>query len=244
MMRKKKIHIGTSGWHYKHWKGTFYPADTKDKEQLSKYIAYFKTVEINNSFYRLPEPETFTLWKKSVPEDFLFVVKASRFITHMKKLKDVSDSLHLLLKNASHLKEKLGPILFQLPPGWKCNKDRLSDFLKRLPEGYRYAFEFRNHTWYDEAVYDLLQQYNCAFCIYELDHHTSPLKVTADFVYVRLHGPKGKYQGSYTKRQLATWMKRCKQWNESGKEVFVYFDNDQEGYAAFNALTLQESLIK
>jgi len=244
MIRKKNIHIGTSGWHYKHWKGTFYPADTKDKDQLSRYIEHFTTVEINNSFYRLPSPDTFTSWRNSVPKGFLFVVKVSRFITHMKKLKDVTEALQLFLTNASHLKEKLGPVLFQLPPGWNCNTERLSDFLNHLPKGYRYVFEFRNHTWYDESVYELLKQHNCAFCIYELDHHLSPLKVTADFVYVRLHGPEGKYQGSYTKRQLSTWAKRMKQWSDSGKDVFFYFDNDQEGYAGFNAETLQAYFAK
>lgn len=239
---KKRFHIGTSGWHYKHWKGTFYPADTKDKDQLSIYLEHFKTVEINNSFYRLPSADTFSLWRKSVPEDFLFAVKASRYITHMKKLKDTAEGLHLFLTHADHLKEKLGPILFQLPPGWKCNAERLSQFLMHLPKGYRYAFEFRNTTWYDKSIYDLLKQHNCAFCIYELDHHLSPLEVTADFVYVRLHGPEGKYQGSYTKKQLSVWAKRCMQWRKSRRDVFVYFDNDQEGYAAFNASTLKQLL--
>jgi len=178
---KSGIYIGTSGWHYKHWKGTFYPEDIKEKDQLAAYIQTFDTVEINNSFYRLPESETFVQWRKSVPDHFIFSVKGSRYITHMKKLKESTAALHALLKNASGLKEKLGPILFQLPPGWKMNTQRLEDFLKQLPSHFRFAFEFRNTTWYTEEVYALLRKYNCAFCIYELDRHTSPIEITSRF---------------------------------------------------------------
>jgi uncharacterized protein YecE (DUF72 family) len=243
-MTTTKIYIGTSGWHYKHWKGTFYPEDIKEKDQLVKYIETFNTVELNNSFYHLPLRSTFTQWKKSVPDNFIFAVKGSRYITHMKKLKESNEALQALLHNASGLKEKLGPVLFQLPPGWKINTQRLEDFLKQLPRKFRFAFEFRNKTWYTEDVYALLRKYNCAFCIYELDRHLSPLEVTTDFVYVRLHGPAGKYQGSYTKRQLSSWAKTCAAWKQNHKDVYIYFDNDQEGYAAFNARTLQALLDK
>ncbi|MGN6645282.1 MAG: DUF72 domain-containing protein [Cytophaga sp.] len=244
MSIKSAIYIGTSGWHYKHWKGTFYPEDIKEKDQLAQYIQTFHTVELNNSFYHLPLRNTFKQWKKSVPENFIFAVKGSRYITHMKKLKESSEAIHAFLHNASGLKEKLGPILFQLPPGWKINTQRLEDFLKQLPEHFRFAFEFRNTSWYTEEVYTLLRKYNCAFCIYELDRHTSPMEVTTDFVYVRLHGPAGKYQGSYSKRQLNSWAKKCINWQQNHKNVFIYFDNDQEGYAAFNAQTLQQLLDK
>lgn len=244
MAKKSCIHIGTSGWHYKHWKGTFYPEDIKEKDQLSAYIKTFSTVELNNSFYHMPETGTFIQWRKSVPDDFIFAVKGSRYITHMKKLKESTQALHTLLKNASGLKEKLGPVLFQLPPGWKVNTDRLEDFLKHLPEQFRFVIEFRNATWYTEEVYALLRKYNCAFCIYELDRHMSPMEITADFVYIRLHGPEGKYQGSYSNRQLRSWTKRCTSWQQDNKDVFIYFDNDQEGYAAFNAATLQEMVSK
>jgi uncharacterized protein YecE (DUF72 family) len=241
-MKKRPIHIGTSGWHYKHWKGTFYPKDTADKNQFSIYIKTFETVELNNSFYRLPDADTFAAWQKSAPDNFIFAIKGSRYITHMKKLNETTAALRSLLENASELKEKLGPILFQLPPKWNPNMERLEIFLKQLPKGFRFAFEFRNPAWYTEDVYSLLRKYKSAFCIYELDHHLSPLITTTDFVYVRLHGPEGKYQGSYTKRQLNSWAKHCRKWQEAGKEVFIYFDNDQEGYAAFNAQTLQEIL--
>jgi uncharacterized protein YecE (DUF72 family) len=243
-MKKRPVHIGTSGWHYKHWKGTFYPEDIADKNQFSAYIKTFRTVELNNSFYHLPDVDTFTNWRKCAPDDFIFAVKGSRYITHMKKLNETTAALQSLLKNASALKEKLGPILFQLPPKWNPNIERLENFLKQLPKGFRFAFEFRNAAWYTNDVYDLLQKYKAAFCIYELDHHLSPLKTTADFVYIRLHGPEGKYQGSYSNKQLSNWAKRCRAWQTEGKEVFIYFDNDQEGYAAFNAQTLQNILNK
>lgn len=241
---KGKIYIGTSGWHYKHWVGRFYPEGTKESELLAYYLKFFKTVELNNSFYRLPSPQTFKNWKRSVPGDFVFAVKGSRFITHMKKLNVERQSISIFFQSVKQLKEKLGPILFQLPPKWNINEQRLAGFLRILPRNHRYAFEFRNQTWYSENVYELLRKYNCSFCIYELEHHVSPLITTADFVYVRLHGPAGKYAGSYTNAELKKWTKRCQQWQKQRKDVYVYFDNDQSGYAAFNAKTLQKLLSK
>ena len=238
-----KIHIGTSGWHYRHWIGTFYPVGTKSAEQFDFYKQSFSTVEINNSFYRLPSPEVFKSWRKESPGEFLFVVKASRFITHNKKLKDPEESIKRFFSNVRHLKEKLGPILFQLPPSWKKNAERLEAFLGVLPKKYRYVFEFRNTTWYDDEIVSLLKRHNCAFCIYELAGHTSPPYVTANFVYVRLHGPgNAKYQGSYTERQLKEWAAQCQEWKREGLDVFVFFDNDEQGYAAFNAKSFK-SLI-
>jgi uncharacterized protein YecE (DUF72 family) len=237
-MKKGKIHIGTSGWHYKHWKGTFYPAGIADKDQFAFYSGIFSTVEINNSFYRLPEAETFKEWKKSSPENFLFAVKGSRFITHMKKLNVDKETVRNFFARAGKLGKKLGPVLFQLPPRWNLNAERLESFLRLLPVKHRYTFEFRNQSWYQEEVYQILEKYNVAFCIYELERHQSPLKKTADFVYIRLHGPGAKYQGSYTKKNLQKWAGRIKEWSSKGTDVYVYFDNDQEGYAAFNAQTL------
>lgn len=238
MKRKGKIYIGTSGWHYKHWIGTYYPKGTKDADQLSLYLDDFKTVEINNSFYRLPTPETFTSWRKAVPKDFLFSVKVSRFITHMKKLNVDKATIDQFIDRAIRLKRKLGPLLFQLPPKWNLNAERLERLLKKLPTGYRYTFEFRNTSWYTEEIYDLLKKHNVAFCIYELDGHISPKLVTADFVYVRLHGPGRKYQGRYSLPALRKWGADCIKWMNEGREVYVYFDNDQLGYAAFNAKEL------
>jgi uncharacterized protein YecE (DUF72 family) len=237
-MKKPVIHIGTSGWHYKHWKGIFYPPGIKEAEQFKYYSGHFSTVEINNSFYKLPAPETFVEWKKAAPAGFVFAVKASRFITHMKKLNLDATGVHKFFSHAENLRKKLGPILFQLPPRWNLNAERLNTFISILPRGHRYAFEFRNQSWYCGEVYAILEKYNCAFCIYQLEHHLSPLQVTADFVYIRLHGPGNKYQGSYSASMLKKWADRFNRWRDEKKEVFVYFDNDQAAYAAKNAATL------
>jgi uncharacterized protein YecE (DUF72 family) len=243
-MKKGDYYIGTSGWHYKHWKGKFYPAELNDSRQFSFYCSIFSTVEINNSFYKLPSLKTFSDWRKATPGKFTFAVKGSRFITHMKKLNVNASSIKKFFIRSERLKEKLGPILFQLPPNWKVNTERLSTFLEKIPREHRYVFEFRNESWYTKEVYDILRKHNVAFCIYELAHHLTPLEVTADFVYVRLHGPGEKYQGSYSPADLKKWAKRCKDWLRKGKDVFVYFDNDQEGYAAFNAKQLIEQVSK
>ena len=235
-----RIYIGTSGWSYKHWKGNFYPGDIRQKEHFDYFKKFFKTVELNNPFYHLPPKQTFVNWKEAVADDFIYAVKASRFITHMKKLKDPTESLANFMGNVVGLGEKLAVILFQLPPGWQINTERFKEFLEKLPKGHRYTFEFRNTTWYEEEIYKLLEQYNYAFCIYELAGHMSPFKVTADFVYIRLHGPGDKYQGSYNEEALHSWAGKCKSWAKEGKDVFVYFDNDEKGYAAFNAIRLNE----
>jgi uncharacterized protein YecE (DUF72 family) len=238
---KKRFYIGTPGWNYKHWLGTFYPPQVKTSEQFQYYQQFFSTVEINNSFYRLPSKEIFTNWRKTASNHFLFSVKANRYITHMKKLKDPGATLRQFMSHALALKEKLGPVLFQLPPGWKINTDRLNEFLQNLPSSARYVFEFRNPTWYHQDVFALLKKYNCAFCIYELEGHVTPFETTADFVYIRLHGPGAKYQGNYSEQTLKQWSRYCKNWLKT-KDVFVYFDNDDAGYAAFNAKRLQELL--
>jgi len=232
------ITIGTSGWSYKHWKGNFYPAEIKDNQEFDYYQNYFDSVEINSSFYHLPKAETFAGWRKKTAKNFIFSVKASRYITHMKKLKNDEGGVEHFLEQASRLKEKLGPILFQLPPGWNFNEERLENFLKQLPKKYRYTFELRNHSWFNEKTYQLLSRYNCALCIYDLEHFLSPVEVTADFIYIRFHGPESKYAGNYTKRFLNSWAKKILAWKKAGLDVYVYFDNDQSGYAAYNAQTL------
>ncbi|QEC52436.1 uncharacterized protein YecE (DUF72 family) [Anseongella ginsenosidimutans] len=239
-MKKGRIHIGTSGWHYKHWIGPFYPEGTRNNEQLEFYLKHFKTVELNNPFYRLPSPGTFENWAKSVPAGFLFSIKGNRYVTHMKKLKVAANDLDYFFEGVGQLGKKAGPVLYQLPPRWKVNVERLKGFLDILPTDQRYTFEFRDHSWYREDIYELLRQHNCAFCIYELAGHQSPEEVSADFVYVRLHGPGGKYQGKYTQGTLKKWAKKCLHWQKNGKDVLVYFDNDQAGYAPANARELAE----
>lgn len=241
-MASAKIYIGTSGWHYKHWKGIFYPEDLTDSDQLPFYSQRFNSVEINNSFYRQPSESTFTKWKKQVPADFRFAVKANRFITHLKKLHETTEYTASFIQLSTLLGTKLGPFLFQLPPSWKLNLTRLSDFTDALPKKYRYVFEFRNPDWYVPEVYEVLRRSNCAFCIYELAGHQSPVEITADFAYVRLHGPGGKYQGKYSDTTLAEWAEQCRIWQQTKKDVFFYFDNDEKGYATYNARTLADLL--
>lgn len=241
IMKKGKVYIGTSGWHYKHWKGTFYPGKIKNEEQFDFYKNIFASVEINNSFYRLPSLKTFNEWHRSAPPHFVFAVKASRYFTHIKKLNIKKGDLRKFFTRIQHLENTLGPILFQLPPTWKINEERFENFLSQLPAGFCYAFEFRNETWYDHRIYDLLRKYDCAFCIYQLAGHLSPLQITSSFVYIRLHGPtENKYQGSYSAKQLERWSNKCRQWQDEGKDVYIYFDNDQNGYAAFNAQKLMK----
>jgi uncharacterized protein YecE (DUF72 family) len=234
------LRIGTSGWHYRHWLGTFYPAELPASRMFEYYQRFFDTVELNNSFYRLPTPEAFTAWRDAAPANFRFAVKGSRFLTHNKKLKEPEQALLNLLPRAELLGRKLGPILFQLPPKWKVNVDRLEEFLEALPAKHRYAFEFREPTWNTQAVYDTLRRHNAAYCIHELAGFHTPFLVTADFAYVRLHGPGGRYQGCYTDEKLCEWAKRIAQWSRELKAVYVYFDNDDSGYAPRNALDLKQ----
>lgn len=233
--------IGTSGWHYKHWRGAFYPADLPVKRWFAYYGERFSSVEINNSFYHLLPGAAVRDWVAQTPPDFLFAVKGSRYITHNKKLKD-GESLKRFLDSLREFRGKLGPILFQLPPGWRCNPERLEEFLARLPKRHRYAFEFRNETWHDDAVYRLLEKFNAAFCVYHLAGFDSPMKATADFMYIRLHGPGGKYAGCYSDDALAAWARRIRRWVKTGKDVYCYFDNDEHAYAAWNAISLIEKL--
>jgi uncharacterized protein YecE (DUF72 family) len=235
-----EIRIGTSGFHYKHWVGRYYPAGIQPAAMLEHYARDFDTVELNNTFYQLPNEASFDNWRESTPRDFLYAVKGSRFITHMIKLKDAQRGLTNFLPRAERLREKLGPILWQLPPGWKVNAARLEEFLSLLPPEHRYTFELRNQTWMTDDVLEVLRKYNAAFCIYELAGYQSPLELTADWTYVRLHGPtQFKYQGSYSDAQLAEWADRIKQWSRKLKAIYVYFDNDDRAFAVENARSLK-----
>jgi uncharacterized protein YecE (DUF72 family) len=236
---KKQIRIGASGWHYKHWIGTFYPPGTPAARMLSYYLDHFDTVELNNSFYRLPGESALRAWRDSTPADFRFAVKASRFITHMKKLADPLSSTAKFFGAIDILGEKAGPVLFQLPPQWPVNPGRLAEFLAALPGHYRYAFEFRNDTWNTDAVLKLLDDHRAAYCIFDLAGYQSPLSTTSDLVYVRLHGPGGKYQGDYSASALDRWARRISSWHEENRDVWAYFDNDDSGYAPKNALELK-----
>lgn len=237
------VRIGTSGWHFEHWAGEFYPEGLKKEERLEYYRKHFDTVEINNTFYQLPGKETIREWRESTGKDFLFCPKASRYTTHMKKLKDPKASTEKFFDAIAPLKEQCGPILFQLPPKWDVNKERLEEFLANMPEGYRYVFEFRDKRWFTQEVYAILKRYNAAFCIYDLERFTSPLEVTADISYIRLHGPgEQAYSREYGKEGLDIWQEGIEELESKVRELYVFFDNDQKSFAPKDAKALQERL--
>ena len=240
MTQAKRIHIGTSGWSYKAWRGPFYPPELPASDWLRHYAGLFGSVEINNSFYHLPETTTLDHWREEVPEGFLFAAKASRYLTHMKKLREPEEPLAHLLERLEHLGEHLGPLLFQLPPQWGANPQRLEGLLALLPKGQRAAFEFRDHSWFIPAVMTRREKSGAAGCRFELAGYTAPAVRTADFSYLRLHGPGGAYQGNYSDDALAHWAEELVKESEGGREVFCYFDNDEAGYAPRNALRLQQ----
>ena len=240
------VFIGTSGYNYPHWwNGAFYPSDLPQKKWLEFYTEYFATVELNVSFYRLPKKEVFEGWYKRTPKRFLFAVKGSRFITHLKRLKDCRDPLSLLFDHASPLKEKLGVVLWQLPPRFKFQKERLEEFsvlLSTLPRSklHRHAFEFRDESWFCIEAFRILEEFRFAFCI----AHGSGLpfieKITSDFIYLRLHGGELLYGSNYSDKELMQWAGKIQGWRKKGKTVFVYFNNDAYGFAVKNALTLKK----
>lgn len=235
------IFIGTSGWFFEHWKTTFYPENIKKDEFLEYYIKNFNSVEINNTFYQLPKKETLLKWKNTAPDDFIFSVKANQFITHRKKLKDPENSLPEFFDVISVLETKLGIILFQLPPRWRFNHDRLKNFIEYLPDNFRYTFEFRDKTWLNQDTYSLFSQHNISICIYDFESSLSLEGLTADFIYLRLHGPIGAYQGQYSDKEIDFWANKISEWSLN-REIFCYFDNDERGYAPQDALRLSKRL--
>lgn len=239
---RPQVRVGTSGWHYKHWLGAFYPPKFPARRMLDFYAARFDAVELNNTFYRLPSPSAVEAWRESTPPDFRFAVKGSRFLTHMKKLQNPEQGIERFFERADLLGGKMGPVLWQLPPQWEANAARLGAFLRALPAWHRYAFEFRHESWNSPAVLDVLREFNAAYCIYELAGYRSPLHLTADAVYLRLHGPGAKYQGSYRDETLAAWAGHIREWVAAGLSVDVYFDNDDSGFAPANARALRSMI--
>ena len=256
---KCNIRIGTSGWHYDHWQGRFYPADLPKNKWLDFYAQHFDTVEINNTFYHLPKAQTFQNWHKQVPQSFLFAVKANRYITHIKKLKDPQDSLNLFFERASLLKDNLGPVLYQLPPNFHKDLDRLRTFLLALPERRIAVFEFRHASWFSDDTYTLLKDFNAAFCIHDLpcaqprpEHGQRggaglpaclpPKVITSDTIYLRFHGTTGRYAGNYTERHLRSCADWLKEHLKGITALYAYFNNDANAYAVTNAIELKKIL--
>ena len=231
------IRVGTSGWNYRHWRDRFYPQQLPPKDWLTYYARHLGCVEINNSFYRLPSVELLQRWAEATPANFVFAVKAWQLITHRHKLHHADTVLKRFLDNLHGLGSKLGPILFQLPPRWHCNAERLAGFLSQLPYHHRYTFEFRDRSWLNNEIYELLRRHNAAFCVYQLGDLTTPFIVTADFTYIRLHGPNGPYCGSYDKPALQQWARNLAEQAGQGRDCYLFFDNDEQAYAVDNAMT-------
>ena len=232
--------IGCSGWTYDDWRGPFYPETVKLKDRLAYYASVFDTVELNGSFYRLPSENAVQAWPPQVPDGFLFSWKVSRFITHNKKLKDCRDSVDLVFGRMAPLGDKRGPALVQLPPMLHRDDERLKRFLSWIPRGEKVTVEFRHDSWYDAAVLDILRDHGAAFCV--SDHHDapSPWEVTADFAYVRGHGPGGHYHGRYSSAELKRWADWINSQQDNGVVVFSYFDNDVKSAAPRDARLLIE----
>lgn len=239
------VNIGCSGFLYDHWKGIFYPDDLSRKRWLEYYCSKFASLELNVTFYKLPDKETFTRWHKETPPGFVISLKGSRFITHVKKLKASAEPVDVFFSRATALKEKLGVVLWQLPPGLRADPGRLAEFLELLrPYGTRNAFEFREGTWISKKVISLLEKENACLCMADWPEFLNDLPITSDFVYVRRHGEGGSSATSYTTEQLKADAARIKKYLRQRKDVFFYFNNDFGGYAPNNALELAAMLKK
>ena len=234
-----RIHVGCSGWVYKHWRGILYPEGLPQRLWFQRYAEEFDTVEINNSFYHLPRPETFDKWRKQAPPGFCYAVKANRYLTQAKKLKECEEPLDRLMTAARHLGDRLGPMLYQLPPSMKINLERLESFLKLLPKDVTSVFEFRDKSWYTDEVLALLDRHGAGFVAHDMKGLASPPWASGKAAYVRFHGAGGKYWGRYSDEALLEWtdwiMEQCR----SGRSVWCYFNNDIHGHAIEDARTLK-----
>ena len=241
--KKTELHVGTSGWTYDGWRGSFYPEDIPKRCWLEHYASVFNSAEINGSFYRTPSLEAVRGWRENTPRAFTYAWKASKFITHWKRLTEkCENSIALMETRLKALGPKAAIVLFQLPPQFKKNEPRLRSFLKMLPRKYRYAFEFRDPAWYEDDVLETLAERNVALCI--SDHHDAPapFEVTARHVYLRGHGPGGRYRDNYSDQTLNAWADHIRKWRRQRRDVFVYFDNDQKAAAPRDAMRLMQRL--
>ena len=239
MANNGEIRIGCSGWNYRHWRGIFYPPGLPVAKWFGHYAESFDTVEINNSFYRLPPPETFAKWRDQAPPGFLYAVKANRFLTQAKKLKDCAEPIARMMASVCKLGPTLGPILYQLPPRFRINLERLEEFLALLPREQTHVFEFREKSWLTDETFDLLDRHDAGFCIHDMPGSATERIVTGPLAYVRFHGGEGKYWGRYADDHLLDWAGWMVEQAGSGRPVWAYFNNDIEGHAIEDALTLK-----
>lgn len=239
---KRRPRIGTSGWHYADWWGPFYPAGLPRKLALAHYATRFDAVELNAPFYRTPSEKAVENWESSTPEGFRFAWKASKFITHWRRLIVDESSIELLQSRLRLLGGKLGPVLFQLPPRMAADRERLAGFLKALPGKRSYSFEFRHQSWYQRPILELLEDHNVSLCLSDHADAPAPPEVTADWVYIRNHGPAGRYHGSYSDAELSIWAERIRNWLREDRYVWCFFDNDMKGAAPADAGRLLDML--
>lgn len=241
-----ELRVGTSGWNYSDWRGRFYPEEVASSEYLRYYAGGFDTVEVNYSFYHLPRPATYRKWAEQTPDGFVFAVKASRYITHIKRLKGIEKEWSTFLENAAALGKKLGPILLQLPPSSRADFRALSRFLKMrrpLPE-VKLAFEFRHASWFDPEILEALRQSRAGLVIANSERYPqAPCVPTADFVYLRFHGPGQLFASAYSNADLEPWARRVRDWLAAGRIVYAYFNNDFHAHAIANARTLLRTSV-
>jgi uncharacterized protein YecE (DUF72 family) len=249
-----KAFVGTSGWQYFHWQPKFYPQDLPQKDWLSYYAKYFDTVEVNATFYHQMKPTTFQKWRETVGSDFTFAIKGSRFITHIKRLKDCREAIERFFEAADSLRgltseevrppQKKNVVLWQLPPRFKVDKERLEGFLQLVHSRsvWRQAFEFRDKSWLTPEIYNILKGGNCALVIQDSLSWPTAEVITTDFVYLRFHGRESLYASCYSDSELDEWAEKMKQWTKEGLDVYAYFNNDAQGYAVQNAKELKKLL--
>lgn len=237
------IRIGTSGWEYDHWSGSFYPRGLPRDRWLEHYATVFDTVELNAPFYRLPQAGTFAVWARRVPTGFTFAVKASRYLTHLRRLREPREPLERLWSRARHLGSHLGPMLYQLPPRWRPDEERLRAFLAATP-GTPQALEFRDARWYRPSVLAALVEANVALCLHDMPGSAPPAVPVGPFVYVRFHGAGERYGGRYSSQRLSAWADRLSSWADAGLPSWTYFNNDGGGHAVRDAIRLREMVAR
>jgi uncharacterized protein YecE (DUF72 family) len=235
----ERIRIGCSGWNYKHWRERFYPKGLPVRSWFAFYAEHFDTVEINNSFYRLPKPETFAKWRGQAPPGFCYAVKANRFLTQAKKLKDCQEPLERMMTPMRQLGDRLGPVLFQLPPRFRINLERLESFLRLLPGDVVSVFEFREKSWLVAETLQLLDRYGASFCVHDMAGSATERWAVGRIAYVRFHGGVGKYWGRYSDETLLSWSDWIAEQARGGRPVWCYFNNDIDGHAIHDAQTLK-----
>jgi len=234
--------VGTSGWNYPHWRGHLYEPGLATRHWFERYCQVFDCVEINNTFYQLPQAATFDRWRVQAPAGFLYAVKANRYLTHVKRLKAAGPAIAKFLERARRLGPHLGPILYQLPPRWRRDPARLGEFLRCLPDDLTHVFEFRDPSWHHEEVFELLRARGASLCIHDMPGSECPRLQVGPVVYVRLHGALGKYQGGYPHQTLTAWARWLHARRQGGAAVWVMFNNDAEGHAIYDAISLRRKL--